>query len=621
MIELPVYKGNVQLLETIKEVEDYFSSLDRKLPLVFDWETDSLEYDTTPLGLALYQKRTDPVFIPFNHYFKEGLYPKRVVEILNENFAQFNLIAHNAKFDTMVNHNVGVKDENVHVRYDTLIMIHCVDPDLQKHLEKRVKEDFGYEKETFDKIIGKKWAKVDWIKEGDELLRKLAAYAGEDVYWEWQMYEKYSKLMDEDSWRIHDKIELPLVRILRDAKIRGVKINAEYLNVMAEEALRKMEAVVEEIYEQAGCVFNLNSSKQKSEVFFDKLRMPCLYSTKKGGRSTDSKTMEELSNMGYPIAKLMVDYSELNKLYTGYLTAIPRQLDELDILRGDLNAQGTATGRFSSSNPNLQNQPNNSDFPVRAAFVPREGYVFINYDFSQIELRVMAHLSQDKHFLEVFRTGQDAHSDVSKRLNIPRKGAKVVNFGVLYGMGPDLLARTLDISNEEASKIINEDYMRTYSGFSMWKSRVETNVQRDGYVKTLFGRIRRLPEATVSGGKGDKRSFYSALRKAVNAKVQGTAADLMKISMIEMDKRFKKQNVDATILLTVHDEVLVEARIDQMFIAENIVKDSMENTIAFDVPILADGKILLNWGEMKDDNVVSYPYRMDNLLFNTLNAS
>lgn len=615
MIVLERFKVNVLLIQTIQELEHYFKKLSTEKPLTFDWETEGLSYDALPLGIALHQRNKDAAFVPIDCYFKEGLPLKEVAEVLNREFPRFKLIAHNSKFDTMVNKGVGVLDENVNLLADTMIMIHCTDSDLLKKLEVRVKEDFGYSKKSFEEIIGKKWAKVNWNREGDELLQQLAGYAGEDVYWETQLYYEYKDRMDEDAWRVHDKIELPLVKILRDAKIKGIKIDVDKMNAMAEEACRRMEELREAVYEAAGCVFNLNSSKQKAEVFFDKLKLPCLKKTKGGGRSTDADTMESLAEMGFPIAELMVGYSELNKLYSGYLVAIPNQVDAENVLRGDLNAQGTTTGRFSSSGPNLQNQPNNDDLPVRSAFIPREGHVFINYDFSQIELRVMAQMSKDKTFLEVFRNDEDPHTDVAKRLRITRKGAKVVNFGVLYGMGPQKLAKVLDVSEEKAAKIINEDYMRTYSGFASWKTQVEQFARNNGYVKSYFGRIRRLPDVHLKDT--DRKRYFAALRQAVNTKIQGTAADLMKLCIIEVERRFREKGMKSMMLLTVHDEELVEAPFSEMIEAEAIMVDVMENHIKFDIPIKADGKIVLNWAEMKSP-VVSYPYRYDFTLYDLL---
>ena len=618
MQKIDVYKGHVELIESAGELRDYLGRVDESSPLTFDWETTGLEYDSIPLGLALHQRGLPPCFIPIDYFFDRGLPMEVVADICNKRFRGLQLIAHNAKFDSMINVMNGIKDENCNIVADTLIMIHLYDPSLDKQLEKRVAADFGYEKQTFEKICGKKWNRINWPREGNELLPLLAGYAGEDTYWETQVYYKYKPMLDEDAWRVLRRIEMPLIKILRDAKIRGVKINLPLLKEMRERAEQGLVECKGHIYEAAGCVFNLNSNPQKQKVFFEKLKLPIISRTKSGAPSTDTASAEEWAEMGYPIGEALVAYSELQKLMSGYLIPIPDMLDEDCVLRGDINSCGTKTGRCSSSNPNLQNQPNNHDYPIRSAFVPRPGYVFVNYDYSQLELRVMAHMSKDKKFIDIFTHGRDPHGEVARAVGIPRKQAKVLNFGVLYGMGPDKYMRTFGVSKERALEMI-DGYHNTYEGFARWKVATENYAKKHGYVKNLFGRIRRFTEATKNPFEGiDKRKYFGELRQAVNTIIQGTGADIVKLATIAMCNKFEELGLDAHFLLQVHDEVLIEARIDQMREIERVVIDCMENTTRLIVPLQADGKILLDWGEMKDESVLSYPDRFDYSLISSL---
>lgn len=1298
MQEIKVYKGHVQLLETVGEVSTWLKGCEDNSIVTFDWETTGLDYNAIPLGLSLHQRGVSPCFIPVDYFFDKGIPMEALADICNREFRRLRLIAHNAKYDSMINVMNGIKDENCNIIADTLIMIHLYDPALEKQLEKRVRADFGYEKPTFEKISGKKWGNINWAKDGNELLPLLAGYAGEDTYWETQLYYKYKPLLDEDAWRILHKIELPLIKILRDAKIRGVKIDVALLKDMRERAAQKLIEAKESIYEAAGCVFNLNSNPQKQKVFFEKLKLPVISKTKSGAPSTDAKSAEEWAEMGYPIGEALVAYSELQKLLSGYLIPIPELLDEENVLRGDLNSCGTKTGRCcieqhqrvmtvggwkmikdicvgdlvycyddngnlqvrkvlnkwnkgtlplvevryqssgdmhigsllctpdhslktkhrgwvmakdlmrekvfhlrrsdnhtergyirprlygsnsfmedeqqtikrlvfgassemhihhkdgdttnnsisnleiltheeharlhltermadgsfvrydptgthrevpcgedsphfihktkwsllrmlmeaggcptkvpmdfqtfkdkckfcginlagvikrfnnkgeylskkrvqevsdltireqqkllgvgyyhvnglmeyygvtnhlilsvkrtrsgvcydievedfnnficeelcvhnSSSNPNLQNQPNNHDFPIRCAFVPREGYVFVNYDYSQLELRVMAHMSKDKKFIDIFMNGRDPHGEVARSVGITRKQAKCVNpntliqtdlgvirigelsdvrqedtfdasiagsvwngksfiginsfysngaddtllivshrgaircsrrhkllladgslkaaedilkgdilaepsvvtfipqepiieynpffesgapfkitmdgtwayiagvlvgggcfskehigvavgnghkswrrilkdifaskglplvervnknylylgssrfvkfmlplglsdirgkknfkiplwvlngsleirksflcglidtdgtvdesgttsictksvqlvedlcfllnsieysygvepsynktygrmyyrvhiystslkglfdsgymrcphkleslkvrvskiakcphrkentvvhienvgkdylcdinvedsshlymagtmlthntlnFGVLYGMGPDKYMHTFGVSKERALEMI-DGYHSTYEGFARWKMATENYAKKHGYVKNLFGRVRRFTETTKNPFEGiDKRKYFGELRQAVNSIIQGTGADIVKLATVAMCKKFEELNLDAHFLLQVHDEVLIEARIDQMREIERVVIDCMENTVKLCIPLEADGKILANWGEMKDDTVVSLPDRFDYSLYSLL---
>ena len=599
----------VRLLESADEFRAYMKGLEDDQLLTKDWETTGLEYDADPLLLSLHYRGSEPVIVPIETYFSRGIPLQDVVNICNEEMGRVYLIAHNAKYDSMISKMQGISDSAMRWKADTLVMIHCYDPELKKKLEDRVKEDFGYEKQTFEQICGKKWAKINWSLEGDDLLEMLAGYAGEDTYWETKVYYKYRTMLDESAWKIHNKIEMPLVKILRDAKIRGVQINIPLMLEMGEKCSVELEECVQDIYDEAGCVFNLNSPKQKREVFFDKMHLPII-SEKKSGPSTDSDTYADWAARGIPIGIALEKYSELNKLKSGYLDSIPQLVDKWDVLRGDLNSCGTETGRMSSSNPNLQNQPNNDDFPIRATFVPRPGYVFVNYDYSQLELRVMAHMSHDAKFMKIFHEGRDPHGEVAAAVGITRKQAKVLNFGVLYGMGPDKYMKTFGVSRKEAMGMI-DGYHKTYDGFAKWKVATEDFAKRHGYVRNLFGRIRRLPEATKDPYHRDNYLYFKALRQAVNTIIQGTGADIVKLATIAMCNEFEKRGLDAHFLLQVHDEVVVEVRIDQMLEVEQIVIDCMQNTVHLDVPLIADGKIITNWSEMKHDDIPSLTARFD----------
>lgn len=526
MRKLDLYKGKGLLLSSVRELEEYFESLESDRLLTWDWETTGLEYDSIPLGLALHQRGKEPCFCPVDYFFTEAVPIGDIVELCNRYFPRFRMIGHNTKFDSMINVMQGIKDENCRIFADTLTMVHLYDPALDMQLETRVAEDFGYRKPTFERKCEEafpgskrgqwKWNKINWSVSGNELLPILAAYACEDAYWETKLYHYYRPKLDSDAMWVLDNIEMPLVNILRDMKIRGVLIDVPFLRSLGDVVDVKLAELREAIYGEAGCVFNLQSSPQKQNILYDKMGLPVLKATKSGGRSTDADVMEMLADKGYKIAEYFVKYSEIQKLNSGYIQSIPALVDRRNVLRGDLNSNGTKTGRFSSQNPNLQNQPNNHDFPIRRAFIPRPGMVFLNYDYSQLELRVMAHVSQDKHFLEVFRNGEDPHGDVARRLGIPRRGAKVVNFGVLYGMGSDKLAHTINVSTKEADKIINIDYLRTYAGFAAWKVKTENFAKRYGFVKNIFGRIRRLPNATKGPLERTPKEFYGALRQSVN---------------------------------------------------------------------------------------------------------
>lgn len=563
---------------------------------VIDTETTGLKYNELILGIVLYDGTQDPAFVPTNYFFVEGMPISVIRSTCNKYFPTLKGIAHNGKYDLGILQSNGFEDFDL--KYDTMIMVHTYNPDLEQNLEKRVSADFKVNKPTFKEIIGKNWDKIDWVKDvqsGAVTLEMLAEYACADGYWTYQLYLKYLPLLEKDGLsKIHDKIEIPLVYVLRDMFNTGVTTDVKKLYDMGSRVDKELQSLMDSIYEEAGCVFNINSGKQKADILFDKMRLPSIKNTKGGARATDTDVLETLANRGYQIAQYLIDYSELQKLNSGYIQSIPTMVDDDGKLRCNFNSCGTKTGRFSSNNPNLQNQPNNENFPVRSAFVARPGYVLLCFDYSQIELRVMGHAAKDKRFIEAFMNGEDIHGKVASDLNIERKHAKIVNFGVLYGMGPSKLAHSLGISEMKAKQII-EGYEKTYEGYRHWKKQTEEFAKRNGYVKNLFGRIRRLPGASSE----NKALFFGALRRACNTVIQGSSADIIKLAMIKLAEELKK--VNGHLLLQVHDELLIEVPIERAIEAYAITKDVMENTTKLSVPLEADGKIITDWSQMKGD--------------------
>lgn len=578
-------------------VRDYFQFCGNEV--AFDTESTGLALGSPILGLSFYNPTNGAVFIPTNTYFKGCLSTERIVEILNDYTPFIKGVAHNAKYDWGVFENVGLITPKLLA--DTIAMVHSYDPNAEKNLEKRVYEDFGVRKQKFEEIIKKKWDKINWktdVAKGIVTLEALAEYSCEDTFYTWKLWKYYTpKLEKEDLLKIHDRIELPLIEVLKSMYMRGVNIDKEYLLDLDEKITEKLTSVVDNIYDEAGCVFNLNSPKQKANVLFDKLKLPSYKTTKTGARATDSDVYDLLAQDGYDIGKYLQEYSTLQKLSSGYSKAIPQMIYADGRLRCNFNSLGTATGRFSSNNPNLQNQPNNKDFSIRKAFIPTPGYKLLIADYSQIELRVMAHASGDKRFMEAFLSGEDIHGKVGRDLGIERKFAKVVNFGVLYGMGFTKLGHTLGISEKEAKNIIT-NYERTYTGYYEWKIKTEKFAERNHYIKTLFGRVRRLPAIA----SGDKRLYFGSLRQAVNTVIQGSAADIIKIAMINLFNEYKTKNLDAHLMLQVHDELINEAIQPQCEEAYAVMKHVMENSIKLSVPLEVDGKICDNWGQMKDDS-------------------
>jgi DNA polymerase-1 len=595
------------LIESPDTLQNYLDQFVETEPVMGDTESTDLRLSATMLGFSFYQhNRAQSAFVALKTPFFQDRGIDIIVarKILNPWIKQHRFVFHNAKYDMGVFEQNGFAEPDL--EGETTALIHLTDTQLLKNLETRVKEDFGYQKKKFSEIIGMKWDKIPWDRDTWKLfsLETLAEYAAEDVFWLHRIYEKYRGSTDKMGVsRIHDKIELPMTYVLKDMYRAGVPIDLPFLHKLDVECAKGLKDAEEKIFAEAGCRFNINSGKQCAEVLFDRLKYVSKFKTKGGARATDKKALKELAGaQGCTVAEYILEHSMLSTLYSSFISAIPRMTDEDGRLRCQFNSVGTETGRFSSSKPNLQNQPNNKKYPVRQGFVASKGCKFVVLDYSQIELRVTAHLSHDEKLMEAFKAGRDIHQEVADQVGVTRSQAKTLNFAMLYGLGAISLAESLKISEREAGQML-EDYASTYDGVASWKTHVEKKAKRDGFVKNMFGRIRMLPNVN-SQRKGE---YFAALRQAVNTTVQGTAADMMKIAMIKIHKYIKENQLPAQILLTVHDELVIEVKnsyATQVFAA---AKHLMENVTEMRVPIIAEGKICDNWAQNKDDDYKGYP--------------
>jgi DNA polymerase-1 len=411
---------------------------------------------------------------------------------------------------------------------------------------------------------------------------------------------------------VFEKIELPLIRILADMEERGIKVNLKFLEDISRKINEKLKKIIQEIYQLAGEQFNINSPQQLSVILFDKLKLTArgLRKTVKEGRiSTGASELEKLKN-AHPIVSKILEHRELMKLKTTYVDALPPLVNpKTGRIHTTFNQTGTATGRLSSSDPNLQNIPVMSELgrEIRRAFVAEEGFLLVSFDYSQIELRIAAHMADDQKMIEAFRRGLDIHKMTAAEIfNVPlemvtpeqRRAAKTLNFGILYGMGAQALAEASGMSKEEAKNFIDE-YFRDFSGIRAYIDKTLQFVSENGYVETLFGRRRYIPEIHSPNWQMKRE----AERMAVNAPIQGSAADIAKLAMIKVDEWIKREKLenDVRLLLQVHDELLFE--ISEKIIPEHgrgvsaRIKAIMESVAELKVPLVVDVKAGENWGE------------------------
>ena len=406
---------------------------------------------------------------------------------------------------------------------------------------------------------------------------------------------------DADLWNLYNEVELPLVPVLREMEAAGVRIDVPKLK-QAETALtEELNALEQRIYALAGEPFNINSPRQVGELLFDKLQLDSKAKKSKTGQYSTSEEVLVALKEKHEIVGLILDYRELKKLISTYISTLPGYIAEDGKIHTTYNQTVTATGRLSSSNPNLQNLPIRSERGrfIREAVIPDEGCLFLSADYSQIELRLMAHFSQDEHMLAAFRSGQDIHAATAAKIyGLPidqvtkdqRRKAKTANFGIIYGISAFGLAQQLDCSRSEAKQLI-DDYFAAFPRVISYIDSQKELARQKGYAETLFGRKRYLPD--IHSHNATVRSF--AERNAVNAPIQGTAADIIKMAMVSIHRRLKEENLQTQMIMQVHDELNFNVPVSEVDRVREIVVSEMQNAVHLSIPLIAECGVGENW--------------------------
>ncbi len=469
----------------------------------------------------------------------------------------------------------------------------CFDATVAAYLLNPLKNNYTYEdvaREQLDIIIEEK--AESYIKVCYEA---YTAYAASGVLWK--------KLQECGMDRLFVEIEMPLVFTLYDMERSGLKVEAEALKYYGDRLGAKIVELEKEIYEDAGEKFNINSPKQLGVVLFENMKLPGGKKTKTG-YSTAADVLEKLAP-DYPIVSKILEYRQYSKLKSTYADGLANYICEDGRIHSKFNQTITATGRLSSTEPNLQNIPVRMELGrlIRKVFIPEEGYVFVDADYSQIELRVLAHCSGDSHLIEAYKEAEDIHRiTASQVFHVPfeevtdqqRRNAKAVNFGIVYGISSFGLSQDLSITKKEAAQYI-DDYFKTYPGIKVFLDDTVKHAKEMGYVVTLFGRRRPVPELKSSNFM--QRSFGE--RVAMNAPIQGTAADIIKIAMIGVNRKLKEKQMKSRLVLQVHDELLIEAYRPELEEVRTILKEEMERAASLDVPLEVDMHTGENWYEAK----------------------
>ena len=407
---------------------------------------------------------------------------------------------------------------------------------------------------------------------------------------------------DSALWNLYQEVELPLYQVLREMERAGVRIDVDMLKQAEEQLSKELATLEQQVYAAAETTFNINSPKQVGEVLFDQLKLDAKAKKSKTGQYSTSEEVLLALKPKHPVVGMILEYRELKKLISTYISALPTYINaETGKIHTTYNQTVTATGRLSSSNPNLQNLPIRSERGqlIRQAVIPDEGCMFLSADYSQIELRLMAHFSQDPHLVEAFRSGQDVHAATAAKIfNVPieevtkdqRRQAKTANFGIIYGISAFGLAQQLDCSRAEAKALI-DGYFAAFPGVIDYIERQKELAREQGYAITLFGRKRYLPD--IVSHNATVRSF--AERNAVNSPIQGTAADIIKMAMVTIHRRLKEEGLKAQMIMQVHDELNFNVPMDEVDKVREIVVGEMQNVVHLTVPLIADCGVGKNW--------------------------
>lgn len=586
----PTKEENIdfKLIENIEEARAYFNSLKKDEEISYKMIYD----DNIFVGIGFTTKDDVGTFIKVGYNIKE----QEILNIYKPFFEEdYKKITIDAKADIIFLNKHNIKLNNL--IFDVMIGTYILDPTKDKYNYNNIAEeilDINYEDK--DELLGTRKSKK-FIYDIDE--EKWFKYCVRQSYVAYKCKPIISKKIEENNQQeLFYNIEMPLIEVLASMEIYGIRVSKEELIQYQQELDKEIEELTKEIHWLAGEEFNINSAKQLGEILFEKLNLKGSKKTTRGW-STSADVLEKLYDNHEIIPKIL-EYRTYAKLKSTYADGLLSVLnEETSRIYSNFNQTVTATGRISSTEPNLQNIPIKIELghKVRKVFKPEKDYIFVDADYSQIELRVLAHLSQDEYLIQAFNEGQDIHKITASKVfnkslddvtSFERSAAKAINFGLIYGKQAFSLAQDLGITKAKAEEYIN-DYFDKYPKIKDFLDNIVESTKETGYTKTMFNRIRYVPEINSSNfvqrGVGQ--------RIAMNTPIQGTAADIIKVAMVKVYNRMKKENLKSRLILQVHDELLIEAYKDEKDIIKEILKDEMENAISFSVKLLID----INEGE------------------------
>jgi DNA polymerase-1 len=567
-----------------------------------DTETTGLDIHSAQIvGISFAVDENEAFYIPLGHSsLVTQNYPlekavQKIKPILEDE--SIKKIGQNLKFDYQILRNYGISTTGI--SFDTILAAYVLDSTQKFNLEVLAQKYLGYYSISISQIIGKGSKQISFAHSN---IADVLEYVAEDVILPIKLKKIFENQFDDESRALFENVEMPILRILADMEYEGVLIDTKLFYELSIRYNKKLSEITQEIYSLANENFNINSPKQLADILFEKLKIHPLKKTQTGF-STDAEVLEKIKNI-HPIVPKILEYREKQKLLSTYISALPAKINKkTNRLHTSFNQTGTSTGRLSSSDPNLQNIPIRTEEGkvIRSGFIADKENVLLSADYSQIELRLLAHFSNDETLISAFKKGIDIHKQTAAKCfgvspdavdDNMRRMAKTINFGLMYGMGAHSLAENLGISFSEARNFI-ENYFAQFPTIKNCIENFKITAQNNKYTKTLFGRKMPLP-AIVSENHIQKEN---AMRIAVNAPVQGSAADIVKIAMINIDRRIKAENASMKMILQVHDEIVAEVPKNNVEIAKKILSEEMSNAVKLSVPLCVEIGTAQNWAD------------------------
>ena len=602
---IQIDRSRYETLLTEADLNRWVEKLNQAKLFALDTETDNLDYMAANLvGISFALENGEAAYLPLQLDYLGAPNPLEKTTALSllkpvlENPA-IQKVGQNFKYDLTIFARNGIDVQGV--AFDTMLESYVLNSTGRHNMDDLAKRYLGHQTITFEEIAGKGKNQLTF---NQIPLEQAAEYAAEDADVTMKLQQVlWEKLSKEPSLeKLFKEMELPLLGVLSRMERRGVLIDSDALFLQSNEIANRLSELEEQAYVLAGQPFNLASTKQLQEILFDKLGLPVIQKTPKGAPSTNEEVLEELA-FSHELPKVLVEHRGLSKLKSTYTDKLPQMVNpQTGRVHTSYHQAVTATGRLSSSDPNLQNIPirNEEGRRIRQAFIAREGFTVVAADYSQIELRIMAHLSQDQGLINAFTQGKDIHRSTAAEIfgvaldevtSEQRRNAKAINFGLIYGMSAFGLSRQLGIGRADAQSYMDL-YFKRYPGVQTFMHDIREKAKAQGYVETLFGR--RLYLSDINSSNGMRRK--AAERVAINAPMQGTAADIIKRAMIQLDQKLQN-DPDIAMIMQVHDELVFEVRSEKVAFYSDLIKTHMENAADLVVPLIVEVGQGTNWDE------------------------